>query len=1165
MTTIRDAAAGLAAARRARYPYLFNRHTVGRAICATAASLVGLSGVAFAQQPPTTTTPGAQSTNQPVSLEEVTVTGSRIKRTTDFNTPTPTTVIDAATLDSIGAVNVGQVLTITPANVSTFTPANTGNSNFFSGSFIPDLRGLNPFFGSRTLVMVNSRRVVPTNQGDSVDLNFIPQILVDRIDTVTGGASAAYGSGAIAGVMNIMLNTKLEGGKITGSFSQTEKSDARDRSVGAAYGHGLFDNRIHFVIGGEYQTTDAVDCLSRTWCAQNEGLYSGNAANPAVNPAITLLDQGTNLRYNQISPGGVFSVAGGPFPPNPYAGYGTVLQANESGTAAVGYALGQQPYSTAFLSNVFTANPPGGDGPPLYQGSSLMAPVKRGVITGTLSAKVTDNINFTGDFNWGKVETTNYSFLHSGGLSVPTGTAPAPLAYPAYPTLPNPYIYGSPGMVSQLNQFFCGPGAPAFPPPCATAGGLTPLPTSFAIGKDWTGEIPNPTLVTTDVKRFSAGFDGKFGSSSWSWDTYFTYGLTDREQLLPNNIRAYSLLAALDAVTNPTTGQPECRSTYELQNGYTQVIDGVTLPITTYGPIASVLPGYVSNLLQGCVPLNILGTTPPSQAAQAYSFGPLDERQRYTQSVGAANVSGNWFRGIGAGPFAAAAGIEWRQEVMHNDEVACAAGDAHCQAQTTDFNIQYGTPFGGMVTVEEGYFETNLPLLKDLPAAHLLEIDAAVRYSHYETDPHYGLPLQNGANGLEPAFTNASNNNNLTTWKVSAIWEPLDWFRFRGSQSRDARAPNFRELLYGQILTAGSAFGSCAPPGPTFDPCTWYLEGNPKLSPETSDTTTLGIVLTPRDVLPGFQFSADWFHIKINQAIQQANPTVVQSECRAGNAQACSQIDFYPWDYTILQTPFGPAQAACPGAPAAFSPLPSCAGLTTFNGATAWQNGIYNASKFVATSFNGAFYEVRGVDFSLNYLQEIGKYGSLNTRLLTTWMDQQVYQNCTPGPTLPCVQYNILGQTGTGNTFLNDYTPTAKWRGSLLITWATGPLSLTPSMNFTGPGIRDYLGVTPNQPWYQEALVNPNILAPGIGLHPMADNHVPSYFLFNLNATYEFEQLASLKGLQVFLQINNVFNRTPPFAVGGGAFGPGNAYGGTNPIFFDTLGLSWRAGFRLNF
>jgi len=1159
MTTIRDAVAGLAAARRVRHPDFLSRHTVGTAICAAAVSFVGLSGVALAQQ--ATPTPSAQSTNQPVSLEEVTVTGSRIKRTTDFNSPTPTTVIDAATLDSIGAVNVGQVLTITPANVSTFTPANTGNSNFFSGSFIPDLRGLNPFFGSRTLVMVNSRRMVPTNQGDSVDLNFIPQILVDRIDTVTGGASAAYGSGAIAGVMNIMLNTKLEGGKITGSFSQTEKSDGRDRSVGAAYGHGLFDNRIHFVLGGEYQATDAVDCLTRTWCAQNEGLYSGNAANPAVNPAITLLNQGSNLRYNQISPGGVFSVATGPFGPNPYGAYTTVLQANQSGTAAIPYALGQQPYSTAFLSNVFTANPPGGDGPPLYQGNSLMAPVKRGVITGTLSAKVTDNINFTADYNWGQVETTNYSFLHSGGLSVPTGLG---TTYSNGATLTNPYIFGNPGMVSQLNQFFCGPGAPAFPPPCVGAG-PTALPAAFAIGKDWTGEIPNPTNVKTTVNRFSVGFDGKFGQSSWSWDAYYTYGLTDRSQVLPNNIRAYSLLAALDAVTDPATGQPECRSTYELANGMTQVINGVTLPQTTYGPIAAISPQYVSNLLIGCTPINILGTNPPSAQAQAYSFGPLDERQRYTQSVGAANISGDFFRGIGAGPWAVAVGGEWRQEVMHNDEVACAPTDAHCQAAITDFNIQYGTPFGGIVTVQEGYLETNLPLAKDLPAAHLIEIDAAARYSHYETRPYYGLPLENGANGLQPAFTNESNNNNLTTWKVSAIWEPVDWLRFRGSQSRDARAPNFRELLYGQILTAGSAFGSCAPPGPTFDPCSWYLEGNPKLAPETSNTTTLGFVITPRDLLPGFQFSADFFHIKINSAIQQANPTVVQSECRAGNAQACSQIDFYPWDYTILQTPFGPAQAACPGAPPAFSPLPSCAGLPTYTGAAAWQAGIYNASKFVATSFNGAYYEVKGIDFSFNYLAEIGKYGSLNTRLLTTWMDQQTYQNCTPAPTLPCVKYNILGQTGTGNTFLNDYTPTAKWRGSLLITWAQGPLSLTPSMNFTGPGIRDYLGVTPSQPWYNEALVNPNILAPGISLHPMADNHMPSYFLFNFNATYEFQQLASLKGLQLFVQINNVFNRTPPFGVGGGLFGPGNQYGGTNPIFYDTLGLSWRAGFRLNF
>src|SRR5579872_1028719 len=182
-----------------------------------AAGLIVLSSPASAQNAPA----ASSSSGGTVSLEEVTVTGSRIKRTTDFNTPTPTTVIDSATMESLGIVNVGEALTLSPANASTFTPANTGNANFFTGSYIADLRGLNPFFGSRTLTLVNSRRMVQTDQGDSVDLNFIPQILVDRVDTVTGGASAAYGSGAIAGVVNVIMNTKLEGGKVNADFYQT--------------------------------------------------------------------------------------------------------------------------------------------------------------------------------------------------------------------------------------------------------------------------------------------------------------------------------------------------------------------------------------------------------------------------------------------------------------------------------------------------------------------------------------------------------------------------------------------------------------------------------------------------------------------------------------------------------------------------------------------------------------------------------------------------------------------------------------------------------------------------------------------------------------------------------------------------------------------------------
>jgi outer membrane receptor protein involved in Fe transport len=80
----------------------------------------------------------------------------------------------------------------------------------------------------------------------------------------------------------------------------------------------------------------------------------------------------------------------------------------------------------------------------------------------------------------------------------------------------------------------------------------------------------------------------------------------------------------------------------------------------------------------------------------------------------------------------------------------------------------------------------------------------------------------------------------------------------------------------------------------------------------------------------------------------------------------------------------------------------------------------------------------------------------------------------------------------------------------------------------------------------------------------MDDNHVPSYFLFNLNGSYTFREGAA-NGLSLFAQVNNVFNKQPPLTGGASRFGPGNGNGGTNPIFFDTLGLAYRIGFRYTF
>src|SRR5581483_8419421 len=131
--------------------------------------------------------------------------------------------------ENMGMVNIGETLQLTPANASTFTPANTGNSPYFIGAYIPDLRGLNPYFGSRTLTLVDGQRFVQTEQGDQIDLNFIPQILVDRIDVVTGGAAVVNVSGPTAVVKNIFPNSSLGGGKITVNWFETSHSDPKDR------------------------------------------------------------------------------------------------------------------------------------------------------------------------------------------------------------------------------------------------------------------------------------------------------------------------------------------------------------------------------------------------------------------------------------------------------------------------------------------------------------------------------------------------------------------------------------------------------------------------------------------------------------------------------------------------------------------------------------------------------------------------------------------------------------------------------------------------------------------------------------------------------------------------------------------------------------------------
>jgi outer membrane receptor protein involved in Fe transport len=980
--------------------------------CALALSLLGTGDPAHAQDT------GAQP---PQNLEEIVVTGSRIRRTTDFDTSNPTTVVDGQSMKDLGIVNLGDAISQLPSNVSSFRPETTGNSNFFTGSTIANLRGLNPFFGSRTLTLINTRRFVPTNQGDGVDLNFIPSILIDHVDSVTGGASAAYGSGAISGVENIFLNRKLDGGNVDVDTFQTTHGDGTDHHAGVAWGTKFMNDRANFVIGYEYQKSDAVHCLDRDWCANGVGFITGNPGQPSNVLA-------SNVRVNQTSYAGVF---------NNFLGGPTAQQSNAAGTGIVPFNVGQGANAVPFNNVV------GGDGVSIYQYTNLTAPVDRNVATGLFTYGLTDRTTMSVDVSWGKVDTTNITGALNDNLDT------------IHPD--NAYVQLNPGLQGAVGPF------------------------GASLNKDWTSQLDSFTKVTTDVRRIVVAFDGGFGNSSWTWDTYYQYGNTNREQLVADNRHLDAYLMAVDSVLGPN-GQPECRVTR----------DG-------FAAAAAVSPAYAyadPRIANGCVPLDPFGTNPIPQAAHDYAFGFLDEKLDYTQQVVAFDASGDIWKGMSGGPFQLAAGAEYRTELGHN----IGSQDGAPDYVRTDYLIQYGESFSGKVDVTEAFAELNTPLLRDKPGASRLEFNTAVRESNYQNT------------GLE-GTSGETRSHTFTTWKISGLYDPVDWFRFRSTRSHDMRAANFRELYYGQFIHAGGAFGYCGPANTiNADPCDWSLEGNVDLKPEQADTTTFGVVFTPTSHAKGLQFAVDAFDIKITDAIQQANIRRVLDGCQISNLpEFCALI------------------------------VPDVPGDYQYNPAT--NTGV---ASIRALAFNGSAYTYKGFDVTGNYRVDFTG-SSLNFRLLATHMTEQLFQ---PVPGQPFV--NVVGQTGTSNSFLSDYQPTADWVANFATTYSRNRATVTGQVRWVSSGVMNYYGITPGDPGYATA---------ALPLVTMSDNGVPAYSVFNLAGSYDFKIKGST--LQFFAAVNNVFDKNPPVAAGAGFGGNGN--GGTNPVFFDALGRSYRVGIRATF
>jgi iron complex outermembrane recepter protein len=478
--------------------------------------------------------PGLASAQQRAT-EEVVVTGSRVARS-GFDSPQPLTTIDAEQVRNLGLVNVGDIARTMPQNTPFFTETNVGVGNFNVGAQLANLRGLNPFFGTRTLTLVDTKRVVPNSEGSAVDLTLIPSMLVERMEVVTGGASAAYGSDAIAGVVNVILNKNLEGFRAQLDFGQTTESDGEDVHAsfgfGTAFGQG---DRGHLLIGAEYQSQDPIGpcATTRDWCAEswaihtNPGFAAGNGQpNFVVAPDSKLPTTET----------GLFT---------PFGGVQQQFTADGQGLMA---------YDPGEFAGFFTRL--GGDGSlSSYSLSNVRPEIDRHTLMARVSYAITDSLGYFAEA----------ARASSDSVSDPANGALGPFVAVIAP-----------------DNAFLSPAVRA----AAPGGGI--------FSRNYAPNLFSARNTTeNDTLRFVTGLEGDVGSN-WSWDAYYQYGKNENHQRLFRNMvgafvpvpSVYNFLGwAIDAVVDPANpNNIVCRATIPGDPAFNPLAEGC-VPLNLFGAI----------------------------------------------------------------------------------------------------------------------------------------------------------------------------------------------------------------------------------------------------------------------------------------------------------------------------------------------------------------------------------------------------------------------------------------------------------------------------------------------------------------------------------------------------------------------------------------------------
>ncbi|MDR2213081.1 MAG: TonB-dependent receptor [Pseudomonadales bacterium] len=810
--------------RRLRLGTAINR-SISKLIKPASLAALAFASSAWAQQGP---------------VEEIQVTGSRISRTT-MDTPTPVSTIEGSELAMMAPGGLIDGLTQLPQFYNNQTPDQSNGGQNSGGSNI-NLRGAG---ANRTLVLLDGRRVVPSNRFGSVDVALFPEDLLRSVETVTGGASASYGTDAVAGVVNFLLDTNYEGFKTHAQGGLTELNDGGTWEAGFAFGHE-FDGGLHIM--------GSVSMFKQEPIWSFESLSDRDYINMSA-------------RVTNPDPTGPTNIIRPNVRPTNFSNTGVLIANNIPALNRLEFqpdgSVRRMPFNGVGLETtecLCYSDPANGYG--VNADADILASYERQNLFLYADQDLGDNTNVYGQMIYGR----NLTGDRRESISLLSGWEGRVYADNAFL---RPEVAQ---LMRDNNAAFTGYGF--FPPNVVD----TPL-----------GESRQDTKNKTFSLTFGLDHDfttGWLGDHSWSLKSYYQYGENIQDFNTLNGVRVDRLPIAFDAVRDPATGEIVCR---------------VNLPQYT-GPISE---GGNGGYFSDCVPLNTFGGVGNiSQGAADYIMDRDNKtaRQWTEQKAFELVLDGQLFEGW-AGPIDAAFGVSYRDEKFDqrtldpSDEFpALVDGTLLTELGFTGLegmrgvvpeNLAGGIPglrhvpagylgdansssvlfsslraFGGSYNVKEAFAEFNVPLLNGVPLVDNLESSWAARWADYEGS---------GA---------------IWAWKIGLNWTLNDQLRVRATGSRDVRAGSLRERF---DQTRGGINVRNPWDSDNTVSAASLAGGNPNVAPELADTLTAGVVYQPT-WLDGFQTSLDWYDIDISDAIGQLGTQVIVDSCRNGDLSLCQYV-----------------------------------------------------------------------------------------------------------------------------------------------------------------------------------------------------------------------------------------------------------------------------------